>query len=320
MTTEPATLLLHTYPAENEGTPADLERAIRNRIPDIHLERVNTYEEARQRIPNAEVVIEHRIDDELLSLADNLRWIQSLSSGVDRFDLDALERRGVALTTVSGVHANPISEHVLGYALLFERRLLETLRQQSRKEWRPVTPGELSSRTVGIVGVGAIGGRIAERCAALGMTVLGVRRKSTTPQAVDELFAPDELDSVLARADYLVLSCPLTEETEGLLGERELRAMKESAVLINVARGAIVETEALVDALRSGVIAGAALDVTDPEPLPPESPLWNLSNVILTPHLSGGSPRYTERCAEIFETNYRAFEAGDRERMTNRVV
>jgi phosphoglycerate dehydrogenase-like enzyme len=321
MTQTPRVLLLHGFPPETTGTPADLRDHVEEALPEIDLEMATDHDDARGRIPDAEVVIEHGITEDLLARADSLEWLQSLSAGVDRYDLDALAERGVILTNVSGVHADPIAEHVLALALAFERRLPRAIEQGRDREWRRFPAGELRGSTVGVVGVGAIGGRVAELASAVGTRVLGVKRDTSTyPDAVDEIFPPEELHTVLGRSDYVVLACPLTEETEGMIGAREFASIGPEGVLINVARGAVVDHDALVRQIREGYLGGAALDVTDPEPLPRESPLWDSSDVIVTPHMAGGSPAFPRRCAEIFVENYRRYADGEAESMRNRVV
>ena len=321
MTGTPRVLLLHGFPPETTGTPADLRDHVEAALPGIDLRAATDHDDARERIPDAEVVIEHGITGDLLARADSLEWLQSLSAGVDRYDLDAFAERGVILTNISGVHADPIAEHVLALALAFERRLPRAIEQGRDREWRRFPAGELRGSTVGIVGVGAIGGRVAELASAVGTRVLGVKRDTTTyDDAVDEIFPPGKLHTVLGRSDYVVLACPLTEETEGMIGARELASIGPDGVLINVARGAVVDHDALVSQIREGYLGGAALDVTDPEPLPRESPLWDSSDVIVTPHMAGGSPAFPRRCAEIFVENYRRYVDGEVDAMRNRVL
>ncbi len=317
----PTVLLAHRFPPENAGGVAALERAIRAELPDVRLDRATDYGDAAAKVPEVEILIEHRLDGELLDAAARLEWIQSLSSGHDRFDLEALSEEGIALTTVSGVHADPIAQHALGFLLTFERGLLRARRQQRRREWRRFAPADLGSRTVGVVGVGSVGTRVAELCEAFGSTVLGVKRDlESVPDAVEEIYPPSELHTVLGRAEYVVAACPLTERTRGLFDAAAFASMGPEAVFVNVARGEVTEEEALIEALGTGTIRGAALDVAAREPLPPSSPLWEFENVLLTPHMAGGSPLFAERCASIFATNYERYVDGDREGMVNRVV
>lgn len=318
---DPRILLTHEFPPETNGTLDDLEVALRDRLPDATLVRATDYADSIAKMADAEVVIEHGFYEEYLDAASSLQWIQSLSSGANRYDLDQLEEMGVVLTTVSGVHARPIAEQVLTYLLLFEREMLQGLRQQRRREWRRYPAGELGERVVAVVGVGAIGGRIAELVDALDASVLGVRRHPDEAHpAVEEMFGPDDLHTVLGRADYVVVACPLTDETRGMIGAAELSSLGNDGVLINIARGRVVDQDALEDALQTGDLRGAALDVFEEEPLPTESPLWQQSNVVVTPHMAGGTPRFPERCADVIATNYERFIAGEVEEMQNRVL
>lgn len=288
---------------------------------DLSVRVAETREESLDLVADADVVLAGRLPDEVLDAAGELRWVQALSAGVDFLPLDALAERGVALTSAAGVHAEPIGEQVLCYMTMFERRIHETMRHQHRGVWERPTGGELAGKTVGIVGLGAIGSRVAELARAYRMTVIGTKRDPTTaPDAVDEAFGPDGLGELLDRSDYLVLSVPLTDETRGLIGSRELRRLDDDAVLVNVARGEVVDQAALVRALQYRTIRGAGLDVFEEEPLPPESVLWDLENVVLTPHNGGSTPRYAERAADIFAANYRAYREEGVEALDNRVV
>ncbi|MCH7998009.1 MAG: D-2-hydroxyacid dehydrogenase [Chloroflexi bacterium] len=251
--------------------------------------------------------------------APKLRWVQLTSAGVDRLLDGDLAKSGVTITTASGIHAVPIGEYVMGVMLAFAKGLPQAMRAQAERTWRPYLAEELYDKTVGIVGLGAIGGYVAKLAKADGMRVLALRRstrsRSTGEAAglddVDELLPLSDLPYLLSEADYVVIAVPLTAESRGLIGERELRAMKPTARIINIARGAIIDEAALVQALNEKWIGGAALDVFDHEPLPPESELWGMENVILTPHISGGTPVYMERAVELFCDNLRCYLAGE---------
>ncbi|ELZ27520.1 D-isomer specific 2-hydroxyacid dehydrogenase NAD-binding protein [Halosimplex carlsbadense 2-9-1] len=287
----------------------------------MRLVRTSDYADAVESIRDAEVIVEHGMSNDLLAEASSLEWVQSLSAGVNRYDLTPLERRDVLLTTVSGAHAQPAAEHVLGLLLFFERGVDRARRQQRDSVWRRFPASELASKTVGIVGVGQIGGRVAEVVSALGSEVVGTKRDTgTCPDAIDAVYPPDRLHTVLGQSDYLVLACPLTDETEQLIGETELSSMHNDAVLVNVARGEVVDQEALVSALKEGYLGGAALDVTAPEPLPGESPLWDMDDVVITPHMAGGSPEFARRCADVFVSNFQRYREGEYDAMRNRVL
>jgi phosphoglycerate dehydrogenase-like enzyme len=189
------------------------------------------------------------------------------------------------------------------------------MRRQAERRWdRSIEAREISGTTCGIIGMGAIGGETARRARALGMRVLATRRSITARGEDDlahELLPPSDLGYLLRESDWVVIAAPLTPETRGLIGAEELRQMKPSAVLVNVGRGPIVDEQALIAALRDGVIAGAGLDVFDQEPLPADSPLWDMENVVVTPHFSSGSDHYTTRAADIAADNLRRYLAGE---------
>ena len=223
--------------------------------------------------------------------------------------------RPFVLTNVSGVHAVPISEHIIMLVLALARQLPHAVRAQDRHEWR--RPGrdavvEVAGKTMVLVGVGAIGERTARLASCFDMRVLGVRRDpSRAAPGVEQMFGPDCLDELLPQADFLVLTAPLTPETRGMIGARQLALMKKSAFAINIGRGGTIDESALVRALETGMIAGAGLDVFSTEPLPADSPLWALPDVIVTAHYSGESPAYYERAFSIFLDNLQRYVNGE---------
>jgi len=320
MSDQPTVLLLHTIAATSWADPDEIRAEIEGRVPDADVRVAWTPPNSRELIPDAEVVVSSFLPSDLLAAAERLEWVQALSAGVDFYDHETLAERGVVLTSAAGVHAEPIAEQVLGYVLAFERGIHTGIRQQSRNVWERYDGGEIRGKTLGVVGLGSIGGRVAEYGRAFDMTVVGTKRDpSTAPDAVDEAYGPDDLYEVLPRADYLVVACPLTEETRGLLGPAELGALPTDAVLVNVARGEVVDEDALVYALRQGSLGGAALDVFEEEPHPSDSPLWDLSNVIVTPHMAGSTPKKAGRIAEVFAQNYDAY-TGVADSFVNREV
>lgn len=300
---------------------AALRAAIADREPTAEPVVSHTPAESATLLADAEVLLTSYLETELLEAASSLRWIQALSAGVDTLGPDRFEERGILLTSAAGAHAQPIAEQVLGYMLVFERRLDRAMEVHRRGVWERFEGGELCGRTLGVVGLGSIGVRAAELAAAVGMEVIGTKRDPDVEiDAVDRLYGPDELETVLLEAEYLLVCCPLTPETEGLIGRAELGALGGDAVVMNVARGEVVDEPALIDALQQRTIRGAALDVFATEPLPPDSTLWELSNVLLTPHNAGSSPRLPGRLADVFVENHAAFLAGEPDRMRNRVL
>lgn len=251
----------------------------------------------------------------LIDRAPRLRWYQQWGAGADWLmrDPQAAEKDFV-LTNVSGVHAIPISEHILAFLLAFARRLPQAIRRQERRQWDQLHNSklfELAGKTMLLIGVGAIGSRTAEVAGALGMRVLGVRHDpSRGAPGVEAMYPPAQLREVLPQADFVVLTLPLTSESRGIIGEAELRAMKPSAYLVNIGRGGTVDEEALIRALQEGRIAGAGLDVFAHEPLPQDSPLWDMDNVIITGHYAGNTPAYDERSLAIFLDNLQRYVAG----------
>ena len=249
----------------------------------------------------------------LSDVAPRLKWIQLTSAGADRLLGSGFIQQGVTVTTVSGLHATPIGEFILQSILLIAKKAPQYMRSQARHEWSRFMPRELYGSTVGIVGIGNIGAEAGRLAKAFGCRVIATKRsatKSETAPYADEILPPSELPRLLRESDYVVLSMPLTPETRGMIGETELRMMKPTAALINIARGPVVVEEALIHALREGWIAAAALDVFEKEPLPAESPLWDIENVIISPHISGGTEIYNVRAVEIFAENIRRYLDG----------
>ncbi|TLS50277.1 D-2-hydroxyacid dehydrogenase [Paenibacillus antri] len=258
-------------------------------------------------VRNAEIVVGWRdgLESVVLSESSRVRWLQSWSAGMDHLEIDRYLERGIELTSANGVHAYPISETVFAMLLAFTRKIDAYIRNQQHRKWDHAgLKSEMHGKTIGIVGVGAIGeetARIAK--AAFGMRVLGVRRSGAPSPAVDEMFAVERLLDMLPACDYVVAVVPSTSESKHLFDARAFAAMKETAYFVNVGRGSVVDTEALIDALNAGRIAGAGLDVFEEEPLPADHPLWAMNNVIVTPHTAGSTERYAERAVDIFLSN-----------------
>jgi phosphoglycerate dehydrogenase-like enzyme len=277
--------------------------------------------ELRPLLARAEVLFTFRFPVEWLLQAPHLRWIQLTSAGVDHMIGEGLfdRRSDVLVTTASGIHAIPISEQVIGYILTFSRGFLRAWRAQREARWDRYTPEEAAGKTLGIVGYGPIAQRTAALAHALGMRVVVLRH---TPQAqaeppIERFYTPDQLHEMLGVSDFVLLAAPFTPQTRGMIDAAALAAMRSTAVLINISRGGLVDEPALIAALQTGQIAGAALDVFAQEPLPAESPLWAMQNVFITPHLAGANPSYNRRATELFCDNLRRYMAG--EPLRNRV-
>lgn len=263
-----------------------------------------------------EVVYGFRLPQHLVRRAPKLKWVQVMSAGVDRFlEDEELRNSRVVLTNVSGIHAVPIGEFVISLMLMFAKGAPRCFEMKQRRQWGRFIPTVLRSKTVGIVGLGSIGREVARLAKAFGMRVVAMRRtsqKSGRARYVDLLLPPDRLVQLLSQSDFVVLALPLTPETRGLIGEKELRSMRPTAYFINIARGEIVDEEALVRALEEGWIAGAGLDVFATEPLPADSRLWELPSVIFSPHIAGGMEDYVQRATEVFCENLRRYLDGKR--------
>ena len=263
--------------------------------------------------------------DRLLARAPHLTWVHSATSGVERALTPAARAREVVVTNARGVFSRPIAEHVLLMILAVSRHLPELLELQRERTWQPLEGRELRELTIGIVGYGSLGRSVASLASAFGARVIALRRRpdgGTAPvpteedgfpfePRVDRVVGPDQLHELLAESDIVVLAAPLTPETEGMIDEAAVGAMKRDAWLINVARGRLVDDTALVRALRDNRIGGAALDTFRDEPLPPGSPYWELPNVILTPHTAWSSARVLDRSIDLFCDNLVRFSRGE---------
>lgn len=238
---------------------------------------------------SAEIIIGF-VPTTYLKDSPNLRWLQLNSAGHAGFVAPGVLPEGVTLTNATGAYGPGISEHMVGAVLALMKKFHLYMRNQQHKLWRPEgSVTSLDGATVLILGLGDIGGEFAKKCRAMGSYTIGVRRKDTNkPEYLDELHLIDDLDSQLPRADVVAMSLPGTPATKNILNRERMEKMKTGSYLINVGRGTAVDTDALYDALRSGKLGGASLDVTDPEPLPADHPLWEAPNLLITPHVSGG--------------------------------
>ncbi len=267
------------------------------------------------RIAEAEVILgPSRIPIEYFDAATRLRWFQCVNAGIERMERDGLLRRGFAVTTAAGLASSAIAEYVIGSMVMLAKGLHRFTVSQQRHAWEFRMTGELSGKTVGILGLGEIGRETARRARAFNMRVIASRRTVSATAAdrdCDELVSYSDLDYLLAQSDYLVVAVPLTPETHHLLGAAQFAKMRPTASIVNVARGEVIDQPALIEALRAGTITSAALDVFDPEPLPAESPLWDLPNVIITPHISGAVEGYGHKATELFIANLRRYLDGE---------
>jgi len=288
--------------------PPELPEAVRHCWPEMRVVHLNTYDALPAELPDTDIFVGFNLLPKQIAAARKIKWIYVTSAGVAQLMRPDVQATGVIITNARGIHAIPMAEHTMGAMLALARKFPATVQHQDAKDWAQEEiwqsrPSELYAATLLIVGFGAIGGEIARRARAFGMRVQAVTRSGRGDTTLAERIYPaSQLLEALPQADYIVLAAPDTPETQRMIGARELKAMKPTAYLVNIARGALVDESAMIDALERGTIAGAALDVTEKEPLPPESPLWKLKNVFITPHTSAVSellwPRQTELLIE----------------------
>lgn len=276
-------------------------------------------EELEARIAEADVLLVSGFwRNHLAQKALRLRFVQSISAGVDQYDPAVFRARGIRLASAQGANANAVSEHAIALILALARRIPEARDNQAQRHWRGMIgdlsrrEDELGGKTLLVVGIGRIGGRLARLAKAFGMQVIGLRRDPARgAEGADEIHGMAALHAQLPRADYVALTCALTEETRGLMDARALAAMKPGAALVNVARGRVCDEAALVAALHAGHVGQAALDVTAEEPLPADSPLWSMPNVLITPHTGGETRLYEDNVLDLMEENLARLARGE---------
>lgn len=293
---------------------ANLAR-LRQAHPDLEFRYCIEQETYLANVPDAEIIFSKQFPPGTLDIAQQLRWIQAGTAGINHLLAAGIAERDIILTNARGAHGTPIAEQTLALMFAFANRLPTLIRaQDAHKQVAKQVIAEkfeLAGQTLLVIGLGDIGGTLAEKAKLLGMRVLGVRRTTEPFTGLDAQYRPEQLLDALPQADHVALCLPLTDATTAIVGEAELRAMKPTAHIYNVGRGASIEPNALLRALQEGWIAGAGLDCTDPEPLPADSPMWDLPNVILAQHTSGSSPYNAERITQIFLENLGRYRRGE---------
>ncbi len=308
-----------TFPMDT--TKLDL---LRDDSPDTEFILCTEQQQLPVALADAQALIGGPLTPELLNGAPQLRWLQSNSAGVDRLLTPELILHDIIVTNYSGAQASNIAEHLMALMFVFARGLAQLIRCQHQGEWTTQPPNErprlpqtrfysrytfdLKDQTLAIAGLGAIGCELAWRAKGVGMRVIGSNRQpGDRPPGVDQIYGPDDWHEMLSQADHIAICLPLTPRTHHLFGLAEFRKMKPNAYLYNTSRGAIIDQSALIQALQDGTLAGAGLDVTTPEPLPAQSPLWYMPNVLITCHTSGASPLIEERGFDIIRENIRRY-------------
>lgn len=292
-------------------SPPEMADAVRQKWPEMRVMDLPHYDRITPELADTDIFVGLLLRPEQLRQAARLKWVHTTSAGVGQLMYPEFRSSGIILTNASGVHAPNMAEHIAGMIVAMARDFPGAMRFQAQRRWAqqeiwdgPARPRELGGALALIVGFGAVGRAVAERLRAFGMRIWAVTRSGKTDTNLAErVFPSAELDRALPSADYVILAAPETPETHHLIGAEELALMRRSAVLVNVARGSLVDQAALVAALEKREIGGAALDVASPEPLPPENPLWSLENVFITPHTSGISERIWQRETELLIDN-----------------
>lgn len=246
--------------------------------------------------------------------AKNLKLIHVFSAGVDKVLTPEIVKSKIIVSNSSGIHATPIAEHVLGFMLIFTRKFYDTFRKHQEKIWEAnQNLTELRDKTVLVVGLGHIGTEVARLVSCFKANIIAIKQNTKhKPNFVDKLYANEQLEKVLPKADFVVLCLPLTSQTHNLFNAKKFKLMKKSAIIINIGRGGLINEKELIEALDKKIISGAGLDVTEEEPLPKENPLWEMNNVIITPHHSGWSEKYMDRAIDLFCLNLKAYLKGEK--------
>lgn len=310
--------LLIINPRRNElwGAPSWFEERLVAEFPQLEILHLKNFEAVEENLAEAEIALTWLLKPEQFKAAKKLRWIHSPAAGVHQLMFPELVNSDVILTNGREVHGPFVAEHVIALIFALAKGLPYAVRFQLQHIWAQELlwtgagrARQLAGATLGLVGLGSIGREVAKSAASLGMNVIAVREhpRRENPEGIRQGFAPDQIEDFLSRSDYVVLAAPVTPATRGLINTQRIAKMKSSAFLINVGRGTLIDEAALITALREKRIAGAALDVFEREPLPADSPLWDLENVLITPHTAGLSERTWDRQYELFSENLRRY-------------
>ncbi len=292
---------------------------LRKAAPNARIVAVASADEALAEIADADALL-GILNEDLVKKGKNLQWIQVFSAGVDRYRFPALVESDIAFTNAKVIQGPNVADQAMALLLSMTRQVVKASRLAQKHEWGVVRSKlrekknatiELAGKTALVIGYGGIGGAIAERCRGFGMKILGTTRNPDKPHPEwAELHSANKYLDLLPRAHVVVLAVPLTDETRGMIGKEAFARMRDGTYLVNIARGPVIDTEAMLEALKSGKLAGAGLDVTDPEPLPMDHPLWTFDNVVITPHMGGASDMVWNRRMELAVDNLTAFVDG----------
>ena len=297
--------------------PAPHVARLKNDFPELTFAQATEQKETFDHLPQTRILLTFfRCSRKMLDAAPELKWIQAISAGVDYMDLAEIRRRGLLLTNGRGISTINMAEFAIGAMITLARGFHVMVRNQLQKKWdRSLPAGEIHGATLGIIGLGAIGAELARKASAMGMRVIGVRRTAAPMADVDEVYGQEEMGRVFERSDYIVNLLPWTPDTEKMIDRRSFDLMKPTACFINMGRGQTVNETDLIAALQQKKIRAMMSDVYETEPLPADSPLWALDNVIISPHVCGMTPHYMDRAMEIIDHNLKAYVRGQGEMM-----
>jgi len=313
-------MIFTVWPVAFWQTPKSQVERLRKRFPEISFRHALTDDEASLAIETTDIALASRLSAAMVERAPRLRWVHSTAAAVaNLLPLDEFAARGIIVTNSRGIQAVPIAEHVMGGLLVLARRFNVMFDAQRDRRWiqndltRNAWPWSLQGRKMTILGLGTIGQEVARRAHAFGMSVTGIRRRldQPVPAFVERMVGPDRLHDALSGCDVLVISAPFISGTDGLIGTKEIELLNGGAIIINVARGKIVDEPALITAIQRGHLGGAVLDVFESEPLDRASPLWSLPNVIISPHSAGVRPDHWDEVIDLFSENLRRFQRGE---------
>jgi len=298
------------------NAPVWFSERLRKEFPGLEIVHRDRYEGVEEHLRDAEILFAFSLRAEQFRFAQKLRWIHAPTAAVHQLLFPELVNSDVVLTNAHEVHGPVVAEHVIALIFTLAKKIPQAVRLQQQHVWGQDAiwndgprPREVAGATLGLIGLGSIGRTVARMASALGIRVIAVREhpKKEKPEGVAEVYAPVQLNDLLTQSDYVVVAAPLTESTRGLIDAERLAAMRPDAYLINVGRGPQVDEAALAEALRNRRIAGAALDVFEHEPLPGESPLWELENLLITPHTAGLTERLWQRHYVLFAESLRRY-------------
>ncbi len=265
--------------------------------------------EMEREIEDADILITFKLDKETLDKAKKVKWIQALSAGIETYPIEEIKKRGIILTNGRGIHKIHMAEYAICVMIMLARNMHTMMRNKSEGKWeRKISQGEIYGATLGIIGLGSIGMEIAKKAKFMGMKVLGVKRDIIESEYVDKVYPQEEMAEVFKESDYIINLLPSIKSTSGLIDKKYFDVMKKDACFINMGRGSTVNEDDMADALKNGRIKAMASDVFKTEPLPENSPLWGIDNMIITPHICGESNKYIDRAIPIIENNIKSFK------------